>query len=65
MDRTRQRHSAEGLFLLIIPAMPGMEEVYYAMLNSFVMPWLGLVQPPSEAQDDWLVAPRVFEIYAF
>ena len=45
--------------------MPGMEKVYYAMLNSFVMPSLGLVQPPSEAHDDWLVAPRVFEIYAF
>ena len=45
--------------------MPGMEEVYYAMLNSFVMPSLGLVQPPSEAQDDCFVAPRVFEIYAF
>ena len=45
--------------------MPGMEEVYYAMLNSLVTPWLGLVQPSSEAQDDWFVAPRVFEIYAF
>jgi len=65
MDRTRQGHSAEGLSLLIIPAMPGIEEICYAMLNSFVMPWLGLVQPPSEAQDDWLAAPRVFGIYAF